>query len=384
MSSPLSAGDIIAIIEKLKEFYDTIKGTDERVKTATMKILKQEDDVRFIDSVLKKNSSNILDTETQDQINRIRALLDKVTKSVQKVLELNNLYNKERESTAFSVIYRTRFNWTGKVKDLESVCDAAASDIGTLHRWLSSLSFSYLSDMRFAKPVQGDATGLTRPVALVRDAISIIFIDKDNNGRSKIAEAYANLINHWTSDDSQKWPVKEAHSAGLKIKWQNQCVDHCTKVGIKVNSDGKGPPENHAMKALFERGEFTGQPFNQQVYDAISLTRSRGLPDDLFRRYKYVITFTPDLRKTLMELKEEMATSSPDAVSRDTGHIKILGTYGDEKNIKILHPTKIKEPEGNVDNWRSRITLIRDAYKNFLTQEVEWTPPVRAPAQATP
>ncbi|KAF2225425.1 hypothetical protein BDZ85DRAFT_257482 [Elsinoe ampelina] len=402
MSLPVSVGEILELIRLAKKGYDAIKDTNDKIKQAVQQVLDQQYLVQDIQRILDADTQLQRSSQDGQRTLLMREKVDQVHRSMQLVNKLIDEYKSHRGSSgSVSVFYKSRFNMSGKMTKLETACALVATNVGALHAWLSNLTTSYTQEIHSVahrlgtgmQDVQSSMQDILRAVngsrqvdaALIdSQSASIIFIDKDNTGRSKVAEAYAMLVNHWTSANPDRWPVKRVSSAGLNVRWHNECTDYYDKVEMKLKDDGQERPSSAAIDALFDDGEFAHEAFNSTLKEAVLKTRSRGLPSAIFQDYKYVITFTRSLKKALVQLKEEIGKSNPEHEPRDMGQIISLGSFGQQTKTDILHPTtKGKDPAADLANWRARISLIQAAYKNLLEQEMGWRPPVAQPMSTT-
>jgi hypothetical protein len=106
-----------------------------------------------------------------------------------------------------------------------------------------------------------------------REDRRIIFIDPHNLGRSKVAEAYANLLREWTVRTGGQCRVNTAHSAGIQVRDRSDCVDYLEKLKTPVPmSSGNKPPLDIAMASVFDNKYFD-YPYKAAIKDQMAKVR---------------------------------------------------------------------------------------------------------------
>lgn len=92
---------------------------------------------------------------------------------------------------------------------------------------------------------------------LTRTNYSVIFVDPNNLGRSKVAEGYAKLLGEWTSRTGGIWPIKFAHSAGMGIRSRSDCVDMLQSLNMNIHINyGNKAPNDTAIASLLDNKRF--------------------------------------------------------------------------------------------------------------------------------
>ncbi|PNS18137.1 hypothetical protein CAC42_3582 [Sphaceloma murrayae] len=379
MALPVSAGEIIQLLGYVKDVYDAIKDVPSKIKQATDRVLDQQEFIRTFKSLLERDKGIEHDALQKSQKTAMMKILDDISTNVQNVLELLGDF-KARKGPMNTIVStdlanRAFFIASGRLSRLEDSAENVMDCMKRLNEWSSQLNTAYL------QRIAGDVAKLKiqTPPTLAkvpqRSDVSIIFVDKDNTGRSRIAEGYAHLVNQWTSSSRDQWPIRKVRSAGLNIKRQNQWLEHMKTLNINVRGEGGEAPVDHAMVALFDNPYFN-YPFKARIKAELQTYRSRGMMLSVFRDYDYIFVFTKTMKLNLLSLRQELIrTEGYAAAPRGKGEIVLLGTYGNANKPNIYHPNKLPDPKADIDKWRKTMGAIKSAYKNFLKQDLDWVQP---------
>ncbi|TKX22480.1 hypothetical protein C1H76_5262 [Elsinoe australis] len=379
MSLPISIGDILALVEIAKNVYDKVKGIQEKVDKAANEVIKLEGYLRNLREILTRHKGLGQNSLQNDQVADMKNMLDVIYAHVAKVTQLLKDYRDRRgplgSTFAVDVAHRVYFATGGGAKKLDELSEQLEVLVREVDRWTTQLNTAIaqqilvqMNDMALGKQKPAPSPAQKRQV-------SILFIDKDNTGRSKVAEAYAKLVNQWTSTSRDKWPVKTVHSVGLNIKRRNQCLDHLEKLDIGVRGDGNEAPVEHAMTALFDNKMFDF-PYKATIRTQTESSRSRGPELSLFKDYDYILIFTRFMDTNLVRLRQQLIKEGGQSVApKGKGQIKLLGEYGNAKQAAIYHPNKLPDPKEDIEKWKKTVSVIKIAYKNFLKQELGWKQP---------
>lgn len=206
--------------------------------------------------------------------------------------------------------------------------------------------------------------------------VSVLILDKDNIGRSKILEAYLNLLQNWTVKSKGNWRIKTIHSAGLNLSFKSECSEQIKRLG-HVHT-GNEPPMQVAMSALFDNNLFEGD-HKTQLRQKIEQSRSRGITNTLFRDHDYIIVFTKLMVDNLVVLRQRLIRQyDTGAAPPEMGKVVLLGQFAGKETKFIGHPDPQGSYERDHQEWIRVTGLIKVSIKNFLKFQLDWKQPARA------
>ncbi|KAH8668847.1 hypothetical protein BX600DRAFT_264062 [Xylariales sp. PMI_506] len=256
-----------------------------------------------------------------------------------------------------------------------------------------------------AKVGKGDEKPNTSPKPRVRPRPSpspspprrdfkVIFVDPYNIARSVCSEAIMQLYRGWTTQAGGDWRIKVIHSAGFFSKNQGDCGDVIQRLNFKYKSysmamsKGGQPPVQVAVDAVFDNKSFGElRPGKDALRRHMEARVSRGVRQDVFRTYDYILVFTGREHDNMIKLRAALvaAAAAAGAGGKDTvapsgkGRVVHLGQYlaRDGVPVEIVDPKKGEDGAHSRDQWNVKVAQLKIAIRGFLAKEMEWTPPPR-------
>ncbi|KAI1369461.1 hypothetical protein F5Y08DRAFT_293356 [Xylaria arbuscula] len=395
MSSPLSFGDVLALVQVALEIYSQIKDGPELLKNLgeEMKSLKL-----FVLSV-----KELLDEETNSTLARLRPMLTEQARADVKNLERSALpikdlfrkYNNDqgpfgvtfRFKTATDIYFALGYNKETLNEMRDTVARAKQRLMHTLQLMGIFGTGALLSNVGNGGPFP---RVVPRPPAKQEDgtkrsAPSIIYVDPHNLGRSRVAEAYTKLVREWTVRTGGISPVSFVHSAGFFAEDRSDCNDVLKRLDLQSTMEFSRlnrPPLEVAMAALFENKYFN-YPYKAQIRQAMMAQRSRGVTKNIFK-VDYILVFTRREYNNLLQLRKALSgLYGATAVPEGKGHIIHLGQYlAQGKTVEILDAMKDNNGNPSRENWNKTVGQIKTAVKGFLKEELNWKQPERFAKQS--
>ncbi|KAK5630095.1 hypothetical protein RRF57_005810 [Xylaria bambusicola] len=395
MSSPLSFGDVLALLQVALKLYDQIENGPELLRNLgeEMKSLKL-----FILSV-----EELVDEETNSALARLRPMLTEQAKADIKNLEqsarpIKDLFWKyTNDQGPFGITFRFKtatdiyFALGYSKETLNEMRDTVDRSKQKLMQTLQLMGIigtnallSYAQNSN-SPPQAGPRQRINQQDSVNHNAVGVIYVDPHNLGRSRVAEAYTKLLQEWTVRTGGKWPVAFAHSAGFFVRDRSDCVDVLERLSLQSAQDfsrGKKPPTEVAMAALFEN-KFFNYPYKAQVKAAMMAQRSRGITKDIFK-VDYILVFTRREYNNLLQLRKALlGLYGTGMVPEGKGQIVHLGRYlAQGKTVEIVDA--MKDNNGNLsrENWNKTVGQIKTAVKGFLKDELNWKQPERFARQS--
>ncbi|KAF4553543.1 Hypothetical protein D9617_6g092740 [Elsinoe fawcettii] len=375
MALPIGIGDILALVEIAKDIYDKVKGVQEKVDKTGSQIVKLSGYLRNLQHMLVKDKGLGQDALRKDQVSDMEAMLKDIRVDVISMTKLLKDYRDKRgplgSQFAVDIAHKVYFATGGGAKKLDELSDELEKKVKEIDQWTTQLNLA-ITQQILANQLKKQLN-VSQPPS--KTGVSILFIDKDNTGRGKVAEAYAKLVNQWTSADRNGWPAKTVHSVGLNVMRRNQCVELLEKQDFKYRIEGNQAPVEVAMQALFDNKLFN-YPYKAKIQADVKASRSRGPELSLFKDYDYVLVFTRQMETNLVRLRQDMVKAGGQSVApKGKGQIKLLGEYSNSKTSSIYHPVEMKNIEGELEKWKKTVSMIKVAYKGFLKKELGWVQP---------
>lgn len=219
----------------------------------------------------------------------------------------------------------------------------------------------------------------------LRNDYRIIFVDPYNVGRSRVAEAYMQLIREWTIRSKGTWHVKDVHSAGLMVKSQSDCVEVLQKLQPPLKQHflpGGEKPTWTGMASLFDNS-FFNYPYKKNVRDKALVAKSRGIRQNIFSEYDWILVFTGRESENLLRLKKALIDKNgKGAAPKGKGRVLHLGGYLGRKgeSREIVNASKNKDGTESRENWNKTTASIKMAIRWFLRRELDWVQPAKGAA----
>jgi hypothetical protein len=220
------------------------------------------------------------------------------------------------------------------------------------------------------------------PHPVKKDA-NIIFLDVSNVTMSRVGADYMSLLREWTTRTENRWPVHHIHSAGLGVKSRSDCTDvlESLKPPLKM-IQGNQKPNETAMAALFDNKLFN-YPYKDEIKNMALKQTSRGITQNMFKTYDYILVFTGRDYETVIRIKEALTTKGGQSlVPRRKCRVVHLGSYlgEDGKTVQITPPAP--KADGTTDRvkFNKTVSLIKLSTKTFLKNELGWVQPPKGAA----
>jgi hypothetical protein len=220
------------------------------------------------------------------------------------------------------------------------------------------------------------------PHPVIKD-YNIIFLDVSNVTMSRVGADYVSLLREWTTRTENRWPVRLVHSAGLNVKSRSDCTDvlESMKPPLKM-LQGSQKPNGTAMAALFDNKLFN-YPYKDEIREAALKRTSRGIAQNMFKTYDFILVFTGRDYETVIRIKEAlMAKGGQSLVPKRKCRVVHLGSYlGEEgKTVEIIPPAKNKDGTNDRVKFNKTVSLIKMSTKSFLKTELGWVQPPKGAA----
>ncbi|KAF2225426.1 hypothetical protein BDZ85DRAFT_257483 [Elsinoe ampelina] len=385
MSLPVSIGDILTLVDIAKSVYEKVRKVKGQIEKAGSKIIRLEGYLRNLHFILVKDKGIGQSALRKDQVAEMETMLKETYEDVAKLTRLLQDFRDKKgpwdtqwaSSTAHKIYWATG----GGAKELEELSEDLEEKVIEIDRWIGQLNLAITQQIlsnqlkQQMKLTQPPTQQLPTASSSKRTGVSILFVDKENTGRGKIAEAYAKLVNQWTSPSRQSWPAGIVHSVGLNVRRRNQCLQYVEKLDVKHFLDGNDTPVDLAMQALFDNKLFN-HPYKAKIEASVRSSRSRGPELSLFKEYDYILVFNRQVETNMVRLRQELVKAGGLSVApKGKGQIKLLGEYGNSKNAVIYHPVELKAIKGELERWQKTVSMIKVAYKGFLKKELGWEQP---------
>jgi len=406
MSSPVSIGDILALIDRTIIILEKIRDAPEKIEKIGkgMKSLRRY--LAELKELLDGKAKHGLAATRPSIAARIKEIVIEIEKDTKEVEALLDRWHHKIGPGGFEL----RFTWVadalfaigsspGKLDALSASIEKHQTDLdrelGLLKAFgqdrdaeiMKALLYAYLTKPNGGvlpppRPTQPRPPP-PPPLSLLQQPrpspnrfdYKVIFIGAGNERRSIIAEAYYNLLRGWTEKHNGTWRIKYTYSAGYRVKWRNDCLD-TTKSVVKTMEDGNKPPGKFAVEALFGKLTFNDQ-FKTVVRQQTEAKRSRGVWKDLFAYFDYIFMFNQASLDTLKALRDAFrAVHGASAVPAGKGKLVHLGSYtidGKVTDFLDIDPSSSAFTQG--ERWIKTQAMIKNSFKVWLIKEMGWKNP---------
>jgi protein-tyrosine-phosphatase len=377
MSSPLSFGDLITIVQEAVKLYQRIKDVP--------KVLEEIGNEMKSLGLYLSGVEKLLHNKVNAELAALHPELTQETKRIvkqirEKVLDIIEIFKDYCSMKGPRMMKDVWFGVTNRNDKLMSIRDGIDRAEFRLERILQ------LMGLHGTYAVYSQVRALGNPRALPRQGgqlpsgrFSILFVDPLNIGRSRVAEAYASLMKEGAINIGEKWPIGTVDSAGFFVKNGSDCAQELKNLNLRWPQEfrwGNWPPSEVPMAALFDNKSHD-HPYKDKIKKAIFTRGSKGIKKDIFSKFDYILVFTRRELINLLAMKTAFTSLSENAVGPDEkGKVIHLGQYLTlGKTVEILDAKKDKDGNFSRENWNRTVAQIKTAFKGFLKEELGWTKP---------
>ncbi|KAI9695332.1 MAG: hypothetical protein M1820_008684 [Bogoriella megaspora] len=375
----ISPAEALEWIQKGIALYNRIRHeAPEQVKKAGKHMERLERYLVGLQGIINDPTRHALGSLGPSQTGELQIIIDEIKVSAKAIYEIVDKWDNYRGPFGFrfaSAPSHVLFAIGSSPEKLSKLTEDIQDSRYELRDYLQLLGYFGINELVGRdQRVQG-RTPSPRPPGR---EYSVLFVDPQNLGRSKVAEAYIKLLREWTARTHGTWRIKFAHSAGILIR--NKC--DCVGVLGNLNSptemkDGKLKPNMTALSALFD-GPYWKNAYADDVREDITSRRSRGINRSIFKTYDCIVVFHSRELQTLTRLKQELVSSSGSSVApKGKGRLIQLGSYllSGREPINILDAARNPDGTQSWENWEKTVRRIKMSIKEFLKCELDWTEP---------
>jgi hypothetical protein len=200
---------------------------------------------------------------------------------------------------------------------------------------------------------------------------------------SKVGEAYVHLLQEWTIRTGNQWPVQIDHSAGIGVRNGSDCAGMLESLTPPIKlQQGNQKPNWTAMAALFDNKLFN-YPYKDEVRNTALRRTSRGITEQMFKKYDFVLVFTGRDYETTLRIRQALVKKGGQSlVPKGRCRVIHLGSYlgDDSKTVEILPPAKDADGTDSRVKYNKTVSLIKMSTKAFLKKELRWVQPLQGAA----
>jgi protein-tyrosine-phosphatase len=376
--------EAIQIVQRAVELYKKIREAPDQVDKVGKRMQRLESYLLGLKELIDDKSRHSLALLRPAQIRELKAIINDIEKDAQQVYEILKKWDQNVGPFGLELRYNTVANAlfalgssTGKLEGLAEAIEQHKTDLRDFLQLLGYFGLNALLNPVLQPPAQSKPRSPSPAPWTHRKDCGTLFVDPYNAGRSKVAEAYTKLLGEWTTRAGGAWRIKFAHSAGFMVRNRSDCsgvLENFRPPLDKPIKAGKVPPNCTAMAALFDNGLFN-YPYKTTIRDATLSQRSRGLGQDLFSKYDFILVFTGREYENLLRLKKALIEKNgKTAAPKGKGRILHLGSYlsKDGKTIEIVDAPKDKNGKDSRANWNKTVANIKMSIKLFLKRELGW------------
>ncbi|KAI0154759.1 hypothetical protein GGR57DRAFT_464945 [Xylariaceae sp. FL1272] len=385
MSSPLSFGDVLAIVQGAIEFYKKIRDAPEILRTLGEEMKDLKGWLRGVEELVGRQANSKLARLSPMLTAQARANINNLKKSTEPIKELFRKYEASQASLGpllsdfYFAVGHSRADLEAMGKAVDRAKDKLSSQLQLMGMYgINSILDNTRPDQH--RPLSAPPVTSPNAVGASNKVLGMIFVDPHNLGRSRVAEAYTKLLREWTTRTGGKWPVTFAHSAGFFVENRSDIMELLRTLDLRWPenpnfSQGNKPPVETPMSALFDN-KFFSYPYKAQIRSGMMAQRSRGITKDIFK-VDYVLVFTRREYKNLVLLRKTLLNLyGTTVVPEGKGVIVNLGHYlGQGKKREILDAKKDEHGNFSRENWLVTTAEIKTAVKAFLKKELNWVQP---------
>lgn len=379
--------EAIEIVQRAIELYKKIHDAPDQVRKVGKRMQRLESYLLGLKELVDDKTRHSLASLRPAQIRELNAIIKDIEKDAEQVYEILKKWDQNVGPFGLELRYTTVANAlfalgssTAKLESLAEDIEQHKTDLRDFLQLLGYFGINALLNPSLQPPTQPTPRSPSPAPWSNRKDFGILFVDPYNSGRSKVAEAYINLLREWTTSASGEWRIKFAHSAGMMVQNRGDCNSVLESFRPPLTMPMKAgnlPPNWTAMAALFDNGLFN-YPYKTTIRDATLSQRSRGLKQDLFSKFDFILVFTGREYENLLRLKKALIEKNGNAAApKGKGRILHLGSYlsKDGKTVEILDAQKDKDGKDIRANWNKTVANIKLSIKPFLKRELGWVQP---------
>ena len=268
----ISIGDAQLIVHYAVVIYRKIQNAEGEIKQAGTMMEELDGYLGWLQTIIASKSATPQDPHWNQLLDRVTQCMGKIKDASQGVREILQIFYDNANIARFVFPFGKQ---PGRLRGL----------MAEIERQKGNLSMELMSANLL--PIPGAAAGggavarAPGPVAIppplpspspkpLKKNCGILFVDPHNLGRSKVAEAYTKLLREWTVRTGGTWPVRFAHSAGIRVKNRSDCVDVIQTLKPPVDMSAGGySPLKIAMDSVFDN-KFFNYPYKKDVEKEIA------------------------------------------------------------------------------------------------------------------
>ncbi|KAK5168612.1 uncharacterized protein LTR77_005921 [Saxophila tyrrhenica] len=378
---PISILEAIGIVQKGVALYKTIRKKPEEIAAVGRRMQDLEFYLSELQALVDDKQRNPLPNLRPEQTQRIGTVISDIRVDAGDVYEILCIWD---SAGSFQKVLFTVGRNPRRLDELNSSLEQRRQDLRDILQLMGLFALKPPSETR-----------PTSPAAPTRADYGVIFVDPFNLGRSKVAEGYMKLIREWTVRTGGAFKVKFAHSAGMLVRDRSDCVDFIESLPGRMVVNGVAKEANAmAMASLFDNKyfDYTFKPgirasMMKRAHrtDAQSQSRARGITQNIFKTYDYILVFTGREYERLLLLKKGLLQAhGPSIAPASKGRIIHLGAYLNKKGKPndIADARKDENEDVSRANWNTTTSQIKLAVKAFLKNELGWQQPERGAVPA--
>ncbi|KAI3321519.1 hypothetical protein HD806DRAFT_154773 [Xylariaceae sp. AK1471] len=370
MSSPLSFGDIIAIIQEAVNLYQRIKDVPKVLEEIGNEMKSLAMYLSGVEKLLQNKVNAELATLHPELTQETKGVVNQIKEKVLEITKIFKYYRSIKGPSMMKDIWFGVTNGNDKLMSIRGDLDRAEF---RLERRLQ------LMGLHGTYTVYAEVRSLVNPRAPPSERLSILFVDPFNLGRSRVAEAYVKLMEGWAIHIGEKWPIETVDSAGFFLENGSDCIHELKNLklsGSQEFTNGNQPPKKVPMAALFD-SKSHDHPYKYEIKKATFEGRSKGIKKDIFSKFDYILVFTRRELINLLAMKTACMSLSENTMKPDEkGKVIHLGQYlALGKVVEICDPKRDKDGSFSRENWNKAVAQIKTAFQGFLKEELGWTKP---------
>jgi protein-tyrosine-phosphatase len=380
--------EAIAIVQKAVELWKKIQDAPEQVDKIGKRMVRLESYLLGLKELLSDKKQHSLASLRPAQSKELRSIITDIETDAAKVVDILQKWERSIGPFGLQWKYKTVANAMFALGSSTDKLDSLSADIqqhkDDLRDSLQLMGYFKLNTLQLPGPAQSTHSDKDRdpsPSSSRRD-FKVIFVDPYNIGRSRVAEAYVQLVREWTTRTQGDWRVKTCHSAGMMVKSHSDCIAvlEGLQPPLKQTFMGGGVKPNWTGMATLFDSPFFNYPSKNEIRD-IALSRgSRGIRQNIFSEYDFILVFTGRENENLTRLKKVLVEKNgKDAAPKGKGRVLHLGAYlGAKGEIReIVDAPKNKDGTDSKENWNKTTAAIKLAIKSFLKRELDWAQPAK-------
>ncbi|KAE9982353.1 hypothetical protein BLS_006196 [Venturia inaequalis] len=392
MASPISPADAIALVQKAVELWKKIEDAPDKIAKVGRRMEHLEGYLLDLKELLDNKKQHSLASLRPAQTKRLQTIIEDIEKSAEQVYAI--ILQWEKSVGPFGLQWKYKpigdamFALGSSTDKLDSLSQEIEQEKNDLSDSLQLMGlFFQMNALQLALPKTSTNSSKgrnpSRSPSPPKNDHKIIFVDPYNVGRSKVAEAYMQLLRESTTRTQGNWRIKLSHSAGLMVKARGDCVEILQGIQPPLKQGflpGGEKPSWNAMASLFS-DPVSDNAAKKDIRDQALVQRSRGIRQTIFSDYDMILVFTGRDSENLTRLKKALIEKNgKDAAPKGKGRVLHLGGYlGKKGEVKeIVNAAKDKDGIESKESWNKTNASIKLAVRWFLRRELDWVPPAKA------